>query len=102
MIEWASVWQSELYNNFASTKTNIKTEFVLGTWELCSKLLKIIEKCNVLIAPNGQILSSEILGTINMKCYLSGMPELKLGLKRSKSGDMISMTLGWPRMTLSR
>ena len=29
---------------------------------------------------NGNVLRSEILGAIKMKCYLSGMPELRLGL----------------------
>lgn len=29
---------------------------------------------------NGNVVRSEILGAIKMKCYLSGMPELRLGL----------------------
>lgn len=29
---------------------------------------------------NGDVVRSEILGSVKMKCYLSGMPELRLGL----------------------
>lgn len=29
---------------------------------------------------NGSVVRSEILGAVKMKCYLSGMPELRLGL----------------------
>jgi hypothetical protein len=28
----------------------------------------------------GNVIRSEILGAVKMKCYLSGMPELRLGL----------------------
>ncbi len=42
--------------------------------------LDVIEKLNLLVASNGTVLHSEILGTVKMKSYLSGMPELKLGL----------------------
>lgn len=42
--------------------------------------LDVIEKLNCLIAANGSVLHSEILGSIKMKCQLTGMPELKLGL----------------------
>lgn len=42
--------------------------------------LDVIEKLNLLVAANGTVLHSEILGAIKMKSFLSGMPELKLGL----------------------
>lgn len=42
--------------------------------------LDVIEKLNLLVATNGTVLHSEILGEIKMKSFLSGMPELKLGL----------------------
>ena len=29
---------------------------------------------------SGNVLKSEIVGSVKMKCYLSGMPELRLGL----------------------
>lgn len=40
----------------------------------------MIEKLNILVASNGSVLHSEIVGSILMKSFLSGMPELKLGL----------------------
>lgn len=42
--------------------------------------LDVVESVNMLVSPNGQVLRSEILGSVQMKCYLSGMPELRLGL----------------------
>ena len=42
--------------------------------------LDVIERLNLLVAANGQVISSEILGSIKMRSYLTGMPELKLGL----------------------
>mmetsp|Transcript_8708 Transcript_8708/g.27439 ORF Transcript_8708/g.27439 Transcript_8708/m.27439 type:complete len:437 (+) Transcript_8708:53-1363(+) len=42
--------------------------------------LDVIEKLNLLVASNGTVLHSEILGSVHMKSFLSGMPELKLGL----------------------
>lgn len=42
--------------------------------------LDVVEKLNLLVAANGSVLRSEILGSVKMKSVLSGMPELKLGL----------------------
>ena len=42
--------------------------------------LDVIEKLNILVSSNGTVLHSEIMGSIQMKSFLSGMPELKLGL----------------------
>merc|ERR1719272_2847239 len=42
--------------------------------------LDVVEKLNLLVSSNGSVLRSEILGSLKMKSYLSGMPELKLGL----------------------
>src|SRR5271163_1681736 len=42
--------------------------------------LDVIESVNLLVNSNGNVVRSEILGSIKMKCYLSGMPELRLGL----------------------
>lgn len=42
--------------------------------------LDVVEKLNLLVAANGSLLRSEILGSLKMRSYLSGMPELKLGL----------------------
>merc|ERR1711959_753920 len=42
--------------------------------------LDVVEKLNLLVSASGAVLRSEILGALKMKSYLSGMPELKLGL----------------------
>ncbi|ODQ64428.1 clathrin adaptor, mu subunit [Nadsonia fulvescens var. elongata DSM 6958] len=42
--------------------------------------LDIIESINVLIGTDGHILQNNIYGKVVGNCYLSGMPELKLGL----------------------
>lgn len=42
--------------------------------------LDVIESVNLLVNANGNVLRSEIVGSIKMRVYLSGMPELRLGL----------------------
>nr|POE87519.1 ap-1 complex subunit mu-1 [Quercus suber] len=42
--------------------------------------LDVVESLNLLVSSSGNVLRSEILGAVKMKCYLSGMPELRLGL----------------------
>uniref|UniRef100_A0A6V1S3S6 MHD domain-containing protein n=2 Tax=Heterosigma akashiwo TaxID=2829 RepID=A0A6V1S3S6_HETAK len=42
--------------------------------------LDVVERLNLLVSANGTVLHSEILGVVKMKSFLSGMPELKLGL----------------------
>ena len=42
--------------------------------------LDVVEKLNLLVSAQGNVLRSEILGALKMKSFLSGMPELKLGL----------------------
>ena len=42
--------------------------------------LDVIESVNLLAGASGNVLRSEIVGCIKMRVYLSGMPELRLGL----------------------
>lgn len=42
--------------------------------------LDVVESVNMLVNASGHVVRSEIVGAIKMKCYLSGMPELRLGL----------------------
>jgi len=42
--------------------------------------LDVIESVNLMVAANGNVLHSEIVGTIKLKSHLSGMPELRLGI----------------------
>jgi len=42
--------------------------------------LDVIESVNILVSASGNVMRSEIVGSIKMRVYLSGMPELRLGL----------------------
>ncbi|XP_051834524.1 AP-1 complex subunit mu-2-like [Antechinus flavipes] len=42
--------------------------------------IDVIESVNLLVSANGSVLLSEIVGTIKLKVFLSGMPELELRL----------------------
>ena len=42
--------------------------------------LDVVESVNLLVNAHGNVARSEILGQVKMKVYLSGMPELRLGL----------------------
>ena len=42
--------------------------------------LDVVESINLLVNSEGNVIRSEILGAIKMKCYLTGMPDVRLGL----------------------
>jgi AP-1 complex subunit mu len=42
--------------------------------------LDVVESVNMLATTTGQVLRSEIVGAVKMRVFLSGMPELRLGL----------------------
>ncbi|CAI4229977.1 unnamed protein product [Auanema sp. JU1783] len=42
--------------------------------------LDVVESVNMLANANGSVLQSEICGSVKMRVYLTGMPELRLGL----------------------
>lgn len=42
--------------------------------------LDVVESINLLVNAEGNVIRSEILGAVKMKCYLSGMPDVRLGL----------------------
>jgi len=42
--------------------------------------LDVVESVNVLVNASGQVLHSEIVGAVKMRVFLSGMPELRLGI----------------------
>ncbi|XP_048473771.1 AP-1 complex subunit mu-1 [Rhincodon typus] len=42
--------------------------------------IDVIEGVNVLVSANGNVLRSEIVGSVKLRVFLSGMPELRLGL----------------------
>jgi AP-2 complex subunit mu-1 len=42
--------------------------------------LDVLENVNLLMSPQGQVLSAHVAGRVIMKSYLSGMPECKFGM----------------------
>ncbi|KAJ2991063.1 AP-1 complex subunit mu-1, partial [Globomyces sp. JEL0801] len=42
--------------------------------------LDVIESINLVVNANGNVVRSEILGAIKMRCFLTGMPDVRLGL----------------------
>jgi AP-2 complex subunit mu-1 len=42
--------------------------------------LDVLENVNLLMSPQGQVLSAHVAGKVIMKSYLSGMPECKFGM----------------------
>lgn len=42
--------------------------------------LDVVESLNLLVNSTGNVVQSEIVGAVKVRCYLSGMPELRLGL----------------------
>lgn len=65
--------------------------------------LDVLESVNLLMSPQGQVLSAHVAGRIIMKSYLSGMPECKFGIndkvlmesKGGKSGQDDSGRAGY-------
>uniref|UniRef100_A0A8D0DA71 MHD domain-containing protein n=1 Tax=Sander lucioperca TaxID=283035 RepID=A0A8D0DA71_SANLU len=56
--------------------------------------LDVLESVNLLMSPQGQVLSAHVSGRVVMKSYLSGMPECKFGMndkividKQGKTGS---------------
>lgn len=56
--------------------------------------LDVIEKVNILVSGNGSLLRSEIVGKLMMKSYLSGMPNLKLGLNDKLQFEAVAASSG--------
>ena len=64
---------TEVMNSQVSRAPGIK-------YKINQAFLDVVEKVNSLISHKGEMLRSEVIGQINMKALLSGMPVLKLGL----------------------
>jgi hypothetical protein len=48
--------------------------------------LDVVESVNLLVNSNGTVVRSEVVGALKMRCFLSGMPECKLGLNDKVRG----------------
>ena len=42
--------------------------------------IDVVEQCNVLLTAKGKVLESDVTGTVQIKAYLSGMPECRFGM----------------------
>lgn len=74
-------FRTERASKTLSTVTNVVSWRPEGiVYKKNEIFLDIIEKLNLQIAANGNIISSDIIGNVHVKSNLSGMPELKLGL----------------------
>lgn len=65
--------------------------------------LDVLEYVNLLMSPQGQVLSAHVAGKVVMKSYLSGMPECKFGINdkitmESKGKAGASVTLDDPSL----
>lgn len=58
--------------------------------------LDTIERVNMVITASGQVLKSEVEGVLHMKCHLSGMPELLLGLNDKRFFEVNQAQSGLP------
>jgi len=46
----------------------------------------VVERLNLLVAANGTLLRSEILGSLKMRSYLSGMPPISNNVREEGQG----------------
>lgn len=60
--------------------TNIPWRSGVYKYKKNEAYLDVIEKVNMLVGSAGQVIKSEVEGFLKMRCYLSGMPDLVLGL----------------------
>ncbi len=58
--------------------------------------LDVLEYVNLLMSPQGQVLSAHVAGKIVMKSYLSGMPECKFGINDKLTIDSKGNKTGVP------
>nr|XP_026694569.1 AP-2 complex subunit mu isoform X2 [Ciona intestinalis] len=69
--------------------------------------LDVLESVNLLMSPQGQVLSAHVAGRVVMKSFLSGMPECKFGMndklvldKGNKPTDDLSKNSGKPSIAI--
>ena len=54
--------------------------------------LDVIEQVNMLVSSTGQVIKSEVQGCLKMRCYLTGTPDLVLGLNDKRFFEMNNQT----------
>ncbi len=86
----ASIAIAKTLTNVVSWRTDKafykKNEVYLDVIEKVNSLVLIIFKK---ISSTGTVLRSEVIGLIKMKCFLSGMPNLQLGLNDKVLFDLL-------------
>ena len=83
--------KKDIKNEKEITKVmNSKIPWRAGTYKYSKNeaYLDVVEKVNMLVSASGQVIKSEVEGALKMKCYLSGTPDLILGLNDKKFFDM--------------
>lgn len=92
---YPQVTESKILKDFITTESNVKKNNLSITSTMTNVVnwraegikyynneayLDVIEKVDELISCNGNVLHSQVLGTVKMKSFLSGMPTVTLGL----------------------
>ncbi|XP_066097810.1 AP-2 complex subunit mu isoform X1 [Saccopteryx bilineata] len=85
---WAPHWPSGLQHQTKEEQSQITSQ-VTGQigwrregikYRRNELFLDVLESVNLLMSPQGQVLSAHVSGRVVMKSYLSGMPECKFGM----------------------
>ena len=63
------------------------------TYKKNEVFLDVIESINILVNTNGTVIKSDVTGTLNMRVFLSGRPELRLGLNDKVLFELTGSTL---------
>jgi AP-1 complex subunit mu len=74
----------------ATTSGNSNIPWRPGTYKYKKNeaYLDVIERVNMLIGSSGQVIRSEVEGALKMRCFLTGTPDLVLGLNDKKFFEM--------------
>jgi len=56
--------------------------------------IDVVETVNVLVGSDGKVLTTNVSGQVLCKCFLSGMPECKLGMNDALTSDRVPTQAG--------
>uniref|UniRef100_A0A8C8FNY5 MHD domain-containing protein n=1 Tax=Oncorhynchus tshawytscha TaxID=74940 RepID=A0A8C8FNY5_ONCTS len=86
---FGKISEENIKNNFSKEEQSQITSQVTGQigwrregikYRRNELFLDVLESVNLLMSPQGQVLSAHVSGRVVMKSYLSGMPECKFGM----------------------
>ena len=75
-----------------SVNTNIPWRPGVYKYKKNEAYLDVIEQVNMLVSSAGQVIKSEVQGALKMRCFLSGTPDLVLGLNDKRFFEMNNQT----------